>query len=418
MEVREVTMVKPSNARRVIQVNRNIIGPTEPRRNTAQVRKLRDYPRITAAHRDVATKLSSPLLMGPPICDELMAFVEHTFTEEEASVVRHLRPIKARSAADVAHAEHRTVDEVGPILEHVAANKRAIAHDGPPEQRRYRLMPIMPGIFEMVLIGESPDSLSDWHRRFGELVEALFETGYMLDYKDVASWSVRFLPLGRLTGSHPMALPSDRLEVVLDRYDHFGVGHCQCRMSLDVMGQGCDKPLEVCTVMGEWALQGIQSGWLRRVSKRDLLDIKRDAEAHGLVTWIMNIESTKGQASCSCCGCCCKAMRVVNEFNAPGAAAPPHFMPQRSSDQCAHCGRCAKACPMGAITVDTRQKNWCHEPARCIGCGLCALACERKQAIQMEPVPEYRLPYKSWYSFLMRNAPAALTTSWKVWRSR
>ncbi|MHC4177816.1 MAG: 4Fe-4S binding protein [Planctomycetota bacterium] len=41
-------------------------------------------------------------------------------------------------------------------------------------------------------------------------------------------------------------------------------------------------------------------------------------------------------------------MRVVSEFNAPGMMAPPHFMPRFDSSTCTHCGRCAKACPMGA----------------------------------------------------------------------
>jgi Pyruvate/2-oxoacid:ferredoxin oxidoreductase delta subunit len=278
-------------------------------------------------------------------------------------------------------------------------------------------MAVMPGIFEMVLIGESPETLSDWHRRFAELFEALFETGYTVDYEGLRM-PVRYLPVGGVLGAHPAALPSDRLEAILDRFDAFGVGHCQCRMSTEPLGQGCGRPLEVCTVIGEWAEQGVEAGWLRRVSKADVLEIKREAESHGLVSFIMNIESTKGQASCSCCGCCCKGMRMISEFNAPGMLAPPHFMPRFDSSQCISCGRCAKDCPMGAITVDTDQKTLHHQPARCIGCGLCKLACDRQQAITMEPVPDYRLPYKSWLSMLLHNAPRVLKTSWRVWRSR
>jgi len=73
---------------------------------------------------------------------------------------------------------------------------------------------------------------------------------------------------------------------------------------------------------------------------------------------------------------------------------------------------------MGAITVDTAEKTRAHQPARCLGCGLCALECDRSKAIAMEPVPEYRLPYTSFFSMLMRNAPSLLRTTWKVWRSR
>ena len=411
-------MPKATQARRVIRVNKSIIGPGKPRQRTVRVKKVGDYPGVPAAYLDLAKKLSSPLLMGPPICDELIAFVRHTFTEEEAGLVCRLSLTRGRGAQQLAQAEQRPEDEIRAVFEHLAVGKRAIAASGTGVQRRYHLMPVMPGIFEMVLIGESLDTLTDWHRRFAELVEALFDTGYLAHYQERRASMVRFMPTAPVVAGNPAALPSDRLEVVLDRYDTFGVGHCQCRISEELADRGCGKPLEVCTLMGEWARRGIEDGWLRSVSRASILEVKREAESHGLVTWIMNVESLKGQASCSCCGCCCKAMRTVSEFSVPGLMAPPHFMPRFDSSTCTHCGSCARECPLGAITVDTSQKTLAHQPARCIGCGLCMLACEKQQAISMDPVPDYRLPYKSWLSMLTHNAPTMLRGSWNAWRQR
>jgi Pyruvate/2-oxoacid:ferredoxin oxidoreductase delta subunit len=382
------------------------------------VKLATQYSGVPTAYLEVARKLSSPLLMGPPLCDELIAFVRHVFSEEESAVVRFLGTVRGHSAEQVAKASHRPVDETQAILERLAVGKRAIGALGEGRRRRYKLMPVMPGMFEMVLIGEHPDSLTDWHRRFAELVEALFETGYLVDYQDSRTSMIRFLPLAPVSAGNPAALPSDRLDAVLDRYDTFGVGNCQCRLSEEIAGRGCGKPLEVCTAMGQWAERGIRDGWLRRVSRAAILEIKREAESHGLVTWIMNVESTKGQVSCSCCGCCCKAMRTVNEFNAPGMMAPPHFMPRFDPSACVHCGRCAANCPMGAITVDTGQRTWAHQAARCIGCGLCMLACGKRNALAMIPVPDYRLPYKSWLSMLLHEGSSVLRASWKAWRRR
>ncbi len=413
-------MSEPTHSRRVIQIGQRVIGPPEPRAKTIRPRRRSDYPAVAAAHLDVAERLTSPLLMGPPLCDELVALVQHLFNEEEAAVVRHLG-LRGKTAESIACAEHRPVDELRPILDELDGVKRAIASSGPDGKKKYHLMPVMPGIFESVLIGSDPQAISPWHRRFAELFEALYETGYSVEYIEGAknpARLIRFLPVGRAIETHPMALPSDRLEVILDRYQTFGVGQCQCRMTMQVTGRSCGKPTQNCTVMGEWAEKGIEQGVLRRVSRQEILQIKREAEEHGMVNWIMNLDSPKGQISCSCCGCCCHAMRQVNEFSAPATIAPPHFLPKVDPARCNHCGKCAKRCPMAALRVDLEAKTYEHRIERCIGCGVCAVACDTRQAIAMEAVPSHKLPYQSWFSLLVHSAPAMARSAWKVWRSR
>ena len=197
------------NGRRVIEINEHVVGPRPPKLKTVCARKLSDYPRLPAAYRDVACRLSSPLRLGPPICDELIALVEHLFSEEEAGVVRHLGLLSGRSAAQLARDEGRPLEQIQPILDRLGDEKHVIASSGPAEDRRYRLLPIMPGIFEMLLISHTPESLTDWHRRFVELFEALYETGFSLDYCGSHAPAVRYVPVGKVIDAHPMALPSD-----------------------------------------------------------------------------------------------------------------------------------------------------------------------------------------------------------------
>ncbi len=402
-------------ARKTIRLSQPLVGSTRDRTSRPAALRLTRSASVTPAHWEAARRLGSPLAVGPPLCDELLALVEHTFTEEEARVVAVLRTLRGRTAGQVARRIARPVVETEAVLRRLAHEKRAIAAHGSAAQPRYWLLPIMPGMFEMVLIGQAPDRWTPWHRRFAELVEALFNTGYTLDYQQRPPPALfRFLPLPPISEAHPAALPSDRLEVVLERFETFGVGHCPCRMSTPPLGEGCGRPLEVCTAMGEWAERGIQAGWLRRVSRQEILDIKRNAESHGLVTWILNVDSTRSQASCSCCGCCCKAMRMVRQFNAPGVLAPPHFLPEIEVAACNGCGRCASTCPMGALSIEPDSRSLQHHAARCIGCGLCQRACEGQRAIRLQPVPESRLPYRSWFSMLLRNAPGLLQTSWQT----
>ena len=111
-------------------------------------------------------------------------------------------------------------------------------------------------------------------------------------------------------------------------------------------------------------------------------------------------------------------MRMVNEFNAPGVMAPAHFLPRFDDVKCTFCGNCAKDCPMGALVVDLRQRGRKRLAERCIGCGLCVVACGDRRAVAMEPVPDCKLPYKSWFSFLSRNSVPMLHSAWKARRTR
>jgi Pyruvate/2-oxoacid:ferredoxin oxidoreductase delta subunit len=436
-------MAEPDKKERSIAVGRNILGPDSIRPNLARSKKIGDFPGVSRARLEVARKLTSPLLNGPPLCDELVAFVQHVFTQEEASLVRHLGAYRGRTAKSIARAEHQPVEQIEPLLFHLAYVKHVIsargtqfapdgsgatpAGDSPISRiistgrEQYFLMGILPGIFEMSLFGQSLDTMSPWHRRLAELVEVLYQTGYFGDYAALRKPPgpfVRVLSVGRSIEAHPMALPSDRLEIVMDRYKTFAIGQCQCRMTQKIAGKGCDGPLSVCTVMGEWAEKSVQQGWGKEVSKSEALQIKRNAEEHGLVTWIMNIESTKGQCSCSCCSCCCYALRMVNDFNSPAGLAPAHFTPKFDDAKCTYCGKCARKCPTHAVAIDPVQKTRDYRPHRCIGCGLCQVACDSRNAIAMEPVPDYKLPYRSWFSIMASSAPKMLKGAWDIWRKR
>ena len=123
-------MAESQHGRRVIEINQHVIGPRPAKTNSVRARKLSDYPLLPSAYRDVVRCLSSPLRMGPPVCDELVALVEHLFTEEEAGVVRHLGLLSGRTAAELARAEHRPPHEIEPILERLSQQKRIVVRSG------------------------------------------------------------------------------------------------------------------------------------------------------------------------------------------------------------------------------------------------------------------------------------------------
>jgi len=366
-----------------------------------------DCLQVSPAHMALVRSYSSPVLLGPPVCDELVSLVQHMYTAEEADILQHLRPMRARKASTLAKACGRPVGEVGRVLDDLAYGKFLILAVGHGAHARYSLMPIVPGTFEAVFMRPSADSVTEWHRKFAELYEALFDTGYLMDYQAKRFLPVRYIPVGEVIDAIPMALPSDRLEDILDGYDSYAIAVCQCRLSKQLVGEGCGKMLETCTAFGEIGKRLVSLGKARSASKRDVLETKAQAESEGMVTWMFNVgNASRLNGSCSCCGCCCGALRSITQFNMPGSIAPPHFMPRFDTASCVTCEKCSKICPVQAVVIEGEadSRRLVHKAERCIGCGLCAVACS-KSSITMLEAPGYKAPSATWPRFAVKTVP-------------
>ena len=384
------------------------------------MRKIGDYPGVSRAYLDLVRSYSSPMLLGPPVCDELVALVEHMFTAEEAEIARHIKPWRPKTAGSIAAAEGRPPSEVKEILRRLAHEKYVLASFGEGDKERFAILPILPGTFEHVLVRESTESVTPWHRRFAELFEALFLTEFTTAYSHRPVNAIRFLPVGEAVQALPMALPSERLGEIMGHYNDFAIGVCQCRLTKELLGEGCGRMLEVCTVMGDFAPLLVKEGRMRQASRKDVLEVKAAAEKEGLVTWVMNDESTKFfRCACSCCGCCCNALRQISQFNAPGFIAPPHFLPVIDLAACDYCGKCAMACTMQAMEVskEGEAKRHIHKLERCIGCGVCVVTCPEK-ALSMREVPGYEKPPSGYAAYVAKYGRNFVANGFRVLAER
>jgi Pyruvate/2-oxoacid:ferredoxin oxidoreductase delta subunit len=382
-----------SAGNRLIEIRNGVIGPVEPRAVNIRETTPADYPDLPSAYFDVA-EAWGPKYGGPPLCDEWVAVLKHLFTEEEARAVRHLKGARAgKTAKEIAEDEHRPVDEIKAIMDVLADDKFIIMTAGKGEDKRYLLQPILPGAWETIVIRPRMEDLTDFQKKFVELFLPLYNTGFTTLHVGRRKPGIRYLPVNQSIRNDPRALPADKSAEIFQKYDDFAVGLCQCRIGAEIAGQSCGRPKENCIVMGSFANKILElDGRMRRIERREAIDIKMEAEAHGLVSWTSTLEVSDSNLSCSCCGCCCMMMRTISEFNAPGFIAPPHFMPVVDPDKCSYCGKCARACPMGAWTVDTKLKTRHFEAVRCVGCGLCFAACDKEKAIELKPVTGYEPP--------------------------
>jgi Pyruvate/2-oxoacid:ferredoxin oxidoreductase delta subunit len=371
---------------------------------------LRRWNGVSPAHIKVAENYSSPLIIGPRMSDELVELIQHLYSEEEAEVVQYLTPWSSKTAEKIARQAGRPVSEVQTILDRIIDFQNSIlalkSDTGPS---RYNIFWFLPGTFDAVLVKPDESCYTDWHREFCRRWEKLYNTGDLFEpYLDKPVDLIRFIPTYPAIKNNPCALPSDKLPMVLERYDMFAMTLCQCTTVAKFEGFYCGRPHFTCLAMGNSAKAAIEKGTHKRVELQEALDIKMQAEEAGLSTWVFNWENEgmESNISCSCCGCCCVALRSLTQFDKPGLVARPHFMPTIDQEKCLHCKKCVDRCNMGAHKVT--ETSHTHDPLRCVGCGLCAIACPAG-AITMEEVPDYKTPPKSAAEYVLRKAPNILS---------
>jgi len=358
----------------------------------------------TEAHRKLAEKfMFKKLWKNVFVSEALVQLAALAYTEEEAEIVNALG-LTGLPALAIARRVKRPVREVAPILKSLA-ERFLIADYEVKGIKLYAFMQLIPGVYEMQMIrsrGKDDEFFKEFARLFSEYYEETMRwLKPQVEKKDLRFGRVIPIEKSLESVSHLniIALSTDKYSEMVDRNKSFClVDRCACRQEAIYIGEGCGKPLDVCSAMGWMADLAVEKGLARRVTKEEFLDAKMRAAEAGLVNMVDNLQDPL--QVCSCCGCCCSGLKMLSKFNIPTIIAQSHFEAFVNQDNCKGCKTCVEFCPMKAVTV--KKKRARVEYSRCIGCGVCVTKCKEK-AIALKERPNHKPPAETGVEYILNR---------------
>lgn len=207
------------------------------------------------------------------------------------------------------------------------------------------------GFFEMTFMRLRPDMPM---KELAELFEEYFrEYDHAFAKAHFAGRTQLFRSLAR-----EEALPTDTFTEVLDweRASHIvstatahAVGICQCHHTAQHAGHACGNPQEVCMTFNYGADYLIRNNIARSITKNEAMALlAKCKEGAGLAQTADNV---RNQVT-FICNCCCHVMKGIKAVDHWPVIITSNYVMEVDGAKCKGCGKCAKACPIGAIAME------------------------------------------------------------------
>ena len=188
------------------------------------------------------------------------------------------------------------------------------------------------------------------------------------------AWKIpqlRTIPVNKSLNNQLKVMTYENAEELVRNVKKAVVAPCICRRERHIMGEGCDKPEEVCISFGIAADFYQGNGLGRVIDQREVLELLKRADEAGMVLQPTNAKDIL--SICICCGCCCGVLRNIKNYPKPASLVSTAFLAVANPDVCEGCGICEERCQMEAVQL--KGDNAFVDVDRCIGCGLCISTC-------------------------------------------
>ena len=332
-----------------------------------------------AAYRKLADRLNELPEGFPPTEDgtELL-LLETIFSPEEAALAADLH-LHLETPETIATRLGQPQDEVRSLLRTMA--KRGLIEAGRTESGLgFGLMPFIVGIYEM--------QAGHIDHQLAERFEAYYQRTFVDTVRVEPSFH-RVLPVQETINVEMEVQPFETVADLVDQAQAWGVVDCICRKQKQLIGEGCEHPLDVCMVLSPTKGAFDASSSVRSLDREGALATLQRAADAGLVHTVGNRQEGHWYI-CNCCTCSCGILRGLKEFGVANVVARSPFVNTIDESTCTGCELCLDWCQFDALTnTDVAAVD----AERCVGCGVCIVHCpEGAMELVRRPAGEYPTP--------------------------
>lgn len=305
--------------------------------------------------------------------------LEKIFTPEEADLFCDLK-LHMETPAQIAERTGRPLEG---LTERLTAMWKRGEIMGAEIQgvKMFKMLPWVVGIYEFQ-IDRMDRELAQMVRKYA----MHFGPDLMLSNPKV----MQVVPVQKSLDTRHRPLSFEQVSGIIESAKSIAINECICNKSRKLLGDGCDKPKEIC--MGLSTVEGVfdDHPWGRPITKAEAYEVLRTAEEKALVHLTANVQSDQ-MFICNCCGCCCPVLGMLKMLGTAEHVNAGYYA-EIDPGACSCCGICAEErCQVAAIQAG--DETYRVVPQKCIGCGLCVSTCP-EEAIRLvaKPLEERVMP--------------------------